>query len=66
MTWLFWAIILLIAVWLIWIYNDLVALRHQIENAWKQIELERLKAMALTPAEQRSFTKLSKELGSQE
>ena len=40
MSWLFWAVILLIAVWLIWTYNGLVALRHQIENAWKQIDVQ--------------------------
>jgi LemA protein len=49
MIWLFWAILLVIAVWLIWTYNGLVALRHQIENAWKLIDVQLKRRYDLIP-----------------
>ena len=49
MIWLFWAVLLVIAVWLIWTYNGLVALRHQIENAWKQIDVQLKRRYDLIP-----------------
>ena len=49
MIWLFWAVLLVIAVWLIWTYNGLVALRHQIEHAWKQIDVQLKRRYDLIP-----------------
>ena len=49
MIWLFWPVLLVIAVWLIWTYNGLVALRHQIENAWKQIDVQLKRRYDLIP-----------------
>ena len=49
MTWLFWLALLLIVVWLIWTYNGLVALRHQIENGWKQIDVQLKRRYDLIP-----------------
>lgn len=47
--WLFWAGLFLAAIWLIWTYNDLTALRHQIENAWKQIDVQLKRRYDLIP-----------------
>lgn len=49
MTWLFWAGLFLAAIWLIWTYNGLVALRHQIDNAWKQIDVQLKRRYDLIP-----------------
>jgi LemA protein len=42
MIWIIWVLLFLAAGWIIWVYNGMVALRHQIQNAWTQIE-DRLK-----------------------
>jgi LemA protein len=49
MIWLFWAVLFLLMIWLIWTYNGLVALRHQIENAWKQIDVQLKRRYDLIP-----------------
>lgn len=49
MMWLFWAILLVALVWVISIYNRLVALRHQIQNAWKQIDVQLKRRYDLIP-----------------
>ena len=49
MSWLFWAIILAIAGWVIWTYNGLVALRNQLQNAWRQIDVQLKRRYDLIP-----------------
>jgi LemA protein len=49
MTWIVWAIISVAAIWIIWTYNGLVALRHQIQNAWKQIDVQLKRRYDLIP-----------------
>ena len=49
MTWIFWTIIFVAAVGIIWTYNGLVTLRHQIQNAWKQIDVQLKRRYDLIP-----------------
>jgi LemA protein len=49
MSWIFWGVVFLIAAWVIWTYNGLVALRHQIQNAWKQIDVQLKRRYDLIP-----------------
>src|SRR5918996_1197172 len=49
MQWIIWIVLLLIMAWLIWTYNGLVALRHQIQNAWKQIDVQLKRRYDLIP-----------------
>lgn len=49
MSWAFWGIILLFAGWVIWTYNGLVALRNQLQNAWKQIDVQLKRRYDLIP-----------------
>jgi LemA protein len=49
MTWLFWGILLLLAGWIVWTYNGLVALRQQLQNAWKQIDVQLKRRYDLVP-----------------
>ena len=49
MTWIFWLVILLAVIWMIWTYNGLVTLRHQIQNAWKQIDVQLKRRYDLIP-----------------
>jgi LemA protein len=49
MTWIVWAMISVAAIWIIWTYNGLVALRHQIQNAWKQIDVQLKRRYDLIP-----------------
>ena len=49
MSWVIWGIIFLLAGWAIWTYNGLVALKHQIENAWKQIDVQLKRRYDLIP-----------------
>jgi LemA protein len=49
MTWIFWAVIFSAAGWIIWTYNGLVSLRHQIQNAWKQIDVQLKRRYDLIP-----------------
>jgi LemA protein len=43
------AVLALAVVWLIWTYNLLVSLRHQIQNAWKQIDVQLKRRHDLIP-----------------
>ncbi|HEY7558418.1 MAG TPA: LemA family protein [Candidatus Binatia bacterium] len=49
MSWVFWGIIFALAAWVIWTYNGLVALRHQLQNAWKQIDVQLKRRYDLIP-----------------
>ena len=49
MRWVILAILLLALVWLIWTYNLLVSLRHRIQNAWKQIDVQLKRRHDLIP-----------------
>jgi LemA protein len=49
MTWIVWAMISVAAIWIIWTYNGLVALRHQIQNAWRQIDVQLKRRYDLIP-----------------
>jgi LemA protein len=49
MSWLFWAVILAMAGWVIWTYNSLVALRNQLQNAWRQIDVQLKRRYDLIP-----------------
>ena len=49
MSWVFWGIILVFAGWVIWTYNGLVALRNQLQNAWKQIDVQLKRRYDLIP-----------------
>jgi LemA protein len=49
MNWLIWGLLFLVAVWIIWTYNGLVGLRHQIQNAWKQIDVQLKRRYDLIP-----------------
>jgi len=49
MSWLFWGILFVFAAWVIWTYNGLVALRHQLQNAWKQIDVQLKRRYDLIP-----------------
>ena len=49
MTWLFWAVVFSLVGWIIWTYNGLVSLRHRIQNAWKQIDVQLKRRHDLIP-----------------
>jgi LemA protein len=49
MNWILWGAIFAIVAWIIWTYNGLVALRHQIQNAWKQIDVQLKRRYDLIP-----------------
>jgi len=49
MTWVFWGVLFAIVIWVVWTYNGLVALRHQVENAWKQIDVQLKRRYDLIP-----------------
>jgi LemA protein len=49
MNWIIWAVIFVLAAWIIWTYNGLVALRHQVQNAWKQIDVQLKRRYDLIP-----------------
>jgi LemA protein len=49
MSWIFWGFIFLVAGWIIWTYNGFVALRHQVQNAWKQIDVQLKRRYDLVP-----------------
>jgi LemA protein len=49
MSWVFWGVVLAAAAWVIWTYNGLVALRNQLENAWKQIDVQLKRRYDLIP-----------------
>lgn len=49
MSWAFWGVLFVLAAWVIWTYNGLVALRHQLQNAWKQIDVQLKRRYDLIP-----------------
>ena len=49
MNWIIWGAILGLTAWVIWTYNGLVALRHQVQNAWKQIDVQLKRRYDLIP-----------------
>lgn len=49
MGWVILAVLIVAAVWVIWIYNLLVSLRHRIENSWKQIDVQLKRRHDLIP-----------------
>jgi LemA protein len=49
MNWIIWAAIFSLAAWIIWTYNGLVALKHQVQNAWKQIDVQLKRRYDLIP-----------------
>jgi LemA protein len=49
MQWIIWLFLILMMAWIIWTYNGLVALRHRIQNAWKQIEVQLKRPYDLIP-----------------
>jgi len=49
MSWLIWGVLFAAAAWIVWTYNGLVALRHQIQNAWKQMEVQLKRRYDLIP-----------------
>jgi LemA protein len=49
MTWVFWAVVFSLVGWIIWTYNGLVSLRHRIQNAWKQIDIQLKRRHDLIP-----------------
>jgi LemA protein len=49
MKWIFWGVLFFVVGWIIWTYNGLIALRHQIENAWKQIDVQLKRRYDLIP-----------------
>jgi LemA protein len=49
MEWIFWGVLFAAVAWLIWTYNGLVALRNQIQNAWKQIDIQLKRRYDLIP-----------------
>jgi LemA protein len=49
MIWVFWGILFALAAWTVWTYNGLVALRHQLQSAWKQIDVQLKRRYDLIP-----------------
>jgi len=49
MSWVVWGVLFFAAAWIIWTYNGLVALRHQVQNAWKQMEVQLKRRYDLIP-----------------
>jgi LemA protein len=49
MNWIIWGAIFVLAAWIIWTYNGLVALKHQVQNAWKQIDVQLKRRYDLIP-----------------
>jgi LemA protein len=49
MSWIVWGVLFAFAAWIIWTYNGLVALRHQLQNAWKQVDVQLKRRYDLIP-----------------
>ena len=49
MGWIFIAVFILLLFWMIFIYNQLVALRNEVKNAWKQIDVQLKRRHDLIP-----------------
>src|SRR4030095_6724925 len=49
MSWVIWGGLVFVAAWVAWTYNGLVALKHQIQNGWKQIDVQLKRRHDLIP-----------------
>lgn len=49
MSWIIWGLIFVVVAWIVWTYNGLVALRHQLQNSWKQIDVQLKRRYDLIP-----------------
>ena len=49
MNLIFLGVLMLAFAWAIWTYNGLVSLRHQVQNAWKQIDVQLNRRYDLIP-----------------
>ena len=49
MSWVIWGGLFFVAAWVAWTYNGLVALKHQIQNGWKQIDVQLKRRHDLIP-----------------
>ena len=49
MSWVVWGVLFFAAASIVWTYNGLIALRHQIQNAWKQMEVQLKRRYDLIP-----------------
>jgi LemA protein len=49
MSWMIWIVLIVIAGWVVATYNGLVALKNQLENAWKQIDVQLNRRYDLIP-----------------
>jgi LemA protein len=49
MRWIVLGILVLVFFWAVWTYNLLVSLRHRIQNAWKQIDVQLKRRHDLIP-----------------
>ena len=49
MSWVIWGASFFVAAWIVSTYNGLVALKHQIQNAWKQIDVQLKRRYDLIP-----------------
>jgi LemA protein len=49
MRWVVLGILVAAIVWVVWTYNLLVSLRHRIQNAWKQIDVQLKRRYDLIP-----------------
>jgi LemA protein len=49
MSWMIWGLLILIAGWAVVTYNGLVALKNQVQSAWKQIDVQLNRRYDLIP-----------------
>lgn len=49
MRWVVLSALVLIIFWILWTYNGFVSLRHRLQNAWKQIDLQLKRRHDLIP-----------------
>ncbi len=49
MSWIIWIVLILAAGWAVVTYNGLIALRNQIQSAWKQIDVQLKRRYDLIP-----------------
>ena len=49
MSWVIWGVLFFVVAWIAWTYNRLVALKHQIQNGWKQIDVQLKRRYDLIP-----------------
>ena len=49
MSWIIWGVLILVAGWVVVTYNGLVALKNQMQSAWKQIDVQLNRRYDLIP-----------------